>query len=518
MAIYHFSAGVVQRSKGQSAVAAAAYRAGCRLIDARTGEIHDYRAKSHVEHTEIIAPAGAAAWVYDRTQLWSRAEMAATKSNAQTARKLDVALPRELSAEENLEAVRELARDLASQGMIVDFAIHTPDASDGEDQPHAHMLITMRPLDPSTTTGFTKKQGDGRHWTDLFSDQAAFKKDKAGKAFVSETESLNRLRKAWADNLNRRLESAGSDVRVDHKSLKDRHAEAVARGDLAAAVALDRPPEPKAGRGRSMSKRGQKSDAWDDVQEVRRLRQQAQAMAPKIARRQEKAQKVQRHREGLDQVRAQADETAKQRYKRKLLARWYEAEVAKEVESHLAWVRQREHETVVQMKSGARLRDSGETIAAQKIDPAALKLQMEMAKAKGWDSISVSGTDAYKQAAAWAATQAGLIVTNNELSGVVVEARASMAAQPEPQEEPVPEYPAGATDRERKYLDALYQTAAVNVQHGNRAYADEVMQQAQALAAQIEERQRQQEETQRQADASANQASSYQSRRLRIRG
>ncbi len=71
MAIYHFSAKVIQRSQGRSAVAAAAYRSGCELEDARLGQSFDYRAKDGVVHSEIIAPVGAPDRWQDRSTLWN---------------------------------------------------------------------------------------------------------------------------------------------------------------------------------------------------------------------------------------------------------------------------------------------------------------------------------------------------------------------------------------------------------------------------------------------------------------
>ncbi len=59
MAIYHFSAKVIGRSAGRSAVASAAYRAAERLHDERLDRDHGYSAKAGVVHSEILLPEGA---------------------------------------------------------------------------------------------------------------------------------------------------------------------------------------------------------------------------------------------------------------------------------------------------------------------------------------------------------------------------------------------------------------------------------------------------------------------------
>ena len=96
MAVFHFSADIIQRAKGHSVVAAAAYRAGERILEIRTGEVHDYRRRSGVDHREIRAPRGAPGWCKTRAELWNRAEDAERRKDAQVGRQVELALPREL--------------------------------------------------------------------------------------------------------------------------------------------------------------------------------------------------------------------------------------------------------------------------------------------------------------------------------------------------------------------------------------------------------------------------------------
>ena len=196
MAIYHLSAKVISRSVGQSAVAAAAYRSASVLTDERTGRTCDYTRKERVDHTEIMAPEHTPAWMRDRGQLWNAVEKAEKRKDAQLAREVEVSLPRELNREQQIELVREFVlAEFVERGMIADVAIHAPPAKDGEEQPHAHILLTQRVL---TAEGFGGKE---RAWNDK--------------------EMLGGWRERWAAKANAALENAGRSERIDHRSLRD---------------------------------------------------------------------------------------------------------------------------------------------------------------------------------------------------------------------------------------------------------------------------------------------------------
>ncbi|MFG6599912.1 MobA/MobL family protein, partial [Sulfitobacter sp. 1A09293] len=90
MAIYHFDASVISRSKGRSATAASAYRAAERVVDLRTGEVHDYTRKDGVLHTEIIAPERAPNWARERSSLWNAVEAIERRKDAQVSREVRV--------------------------------------------------------------------------------------------------------------------------------------------------------------------------------------------------------------------------------------------------------------------------------------------------------------------------------------------------------------------------------------------------------------------------------------------
>ena len=144
IAIYHCSIKIVSRGKGKSAVAAAAYRSGEKLTNEWDGLTHDYTKKGGVVHSEILLPAHAPPAFSDRSTLWNSVELSEKSNNAQLAREVEIALPVELSREEQTRLVREYCfSQFVSKGMIADFNLHDT----GGGNPHAHILLTMRPLD-----------------------------------------------------------------------------------------------------------------------------------------------------------------------------------------------------------------------------------------------------------------------------------------------------------------------------------------------------------------------------------
>ncbi len=125
MAIYHYSVGIISRSKGRSATAAAAYRAAERIEDIRTGEIHDYRKKRGVDEKFILAPTIAPDWVYNREKLWNEVELGEWRKDSQLSREINVAIPVELSKSLQVELIREFVQEqFVDEGMIADVAFH----------------------------------------------------------------------------------------------------------------------------------------------------------------------------------------------------------------------------------------------------------------------------------------------------------------------------------------------------------------------------------------------------------
>lgn len=125
MAIYHFHAQVINRSQGRSAIAAAAYRSGTALVDERTGLTHDFTKKNDIiEHT-ILLPEEAPDIFKDRETLWNAVEASEKRKDAQTAREINIALPRELNNQQNWQlALDYVNAEFVSKGMIADVAFH----------------------------------------------------------------------------------------------------------------------------------------------------------------------------------------------------------------------------------------------------------------------------------------------------------------------------------------------------------------------------------------------------------
>ncbi|KOO43753.1 MobQ family relaxase [Priestia koreensis] len=188
MAIYHFSAQVISRSRGQSAVASAAYRSGERLLDERTGE-NKYYARKVQPEAIILSPSQSPSWVYDRNRLWNEVEKAETRKNSQLAREINIALPRELSANQQTDLIKQFVQSqFVNKGMIADIAIHRDD----KENPHAHVMLTTREI---SKDGFTVKNRD---WNDR--------------------KLLNQWREQWANYANQALDLQGVNERISHLS------------------------------------------------------------------------------------------------------------------------------------------------------------------------------------------------------------------------------------------------------------------------------------------------------------
>ena len=262
MAIYHLEAKVVSRGAGRSAVAASAYLSCSRLYNDYDGIQHDYTKKQGLVWQQVFLPEYAPQEWKDREQLWNAVEEVETAKDSRWAREFVVALPIELSRQEQIELLHEFIREqFVSDGMCADAAIHDTDGHN----PHAHILLTVRPLDEQgkwqyktekeylcmkngeergfTAAEFKAAQNEG--WEKQYPYKVGKKKvymtpsaaeaqglvraDKHPKSIrygrqnsISERwnseEQLAAWRAAWADVSNRYLERAGREERIDHRS------------------------------------------------------------------------------------------------------------------------------------------------------------------------------------------------------------------------------------------------------------------------------------------------------------
>ena len=219
IAICHIPIKIIQRSKGKSAVAAAAYRSGTKLTNEWDGLTHDYTHKGGVVHAEIMLPAHASPEFADRSTLWNSVEQIEKAKDSQLAREVEVALPRELTREQQLALVRAYVKDnFVAAGMCADFALH--DKGDGN--PHAHILLTIRPLKESGEWGAKcRKVYDlDERGQRIPNGKGGWKNHREDTTDWNDKGKAEVWRAAWADYTNRALEAAGRPERIDHRSYK----------------------------------------------------------------------------------------------------------------------------------------------------------------------------------------------------------------------------------------------------------------------------------------------------------
>ena len=191
----------------KSAVAASAYRSGTRLeerivdVDGKNAlKVHDYRNKAGVIHSEILAPdqVHTNAWVYCRQELWNKVQEGERYKNAQYCREFDVALPVELTQEENIELIRNYVDEFfVARGMVADLSVHC----DNEKNPHAHVMLTMRELVEGVNGDWSFSRVKNRQWNAI--------------AFLKEARSN------WAERVNKELELRGFDDRISAVSYSE---------------------------------------------------------------------------------------------------------------------------------------------------------------------------------------------------------------------------------------------------------------------------------------------------------
>ena len=210
MANFHIDIKPVKRAAGQKATAAAAYRAGERIRDERTGKLHNHSRRKDVTHTEIFLPSqlGEAPmqWARDRASLWNAAESAEKRGNSRVAREFQVSLPSELSPTQRLALARGFARELSDRyGIAVDLALHDPKAGGDPRHFHAHLLATTREVTP---TGLGAKTGLDMHAV-----------QRARQGLSDHSEEYTAVRERWAAHMNEAFREANLEQRVDHRTL-----------------------------------------------------------------------------------------------------------------------------------------------------------------------------------------------------------------------------------------------------------------------------------------------------------
>lgn len=174
-------------------MAAAAYRARSEIFDERQGMAFNYSAThEQVAFSGILAPGNAPDWAKDRAKLWNEVERCGKRIDARLARQIEIALPIELSREQNIDLLKEyVGAEFVNHGMIADINYHAL-----EKNPHAHIMLTTRRVDQN---GFREVE-------------------------IAWNKRANALkwRQAWEDHGNRHLQLAGFDSRIDCRSFAER--------------------------------------------------------------------------------------------------------------------------------------------------------------------------------------------------------------------------------------------------------------------------------------------------------
>jgi len=199
MAYFLFRTQIISKSN-RSAVACAAYRSGEALYSERDGLTKKYGHRDIPPETYILAPKHAPEWVYNRERLWNEVEKVEKQHNAQLAREIIVALPTQLTNEEQTQLLLDFCKEnFADEGMVADIAIHR----DKKHNPHAHIMLTMRPFNEDGTWGKKRKKVNGKsvHLTNW-----------------NDKETLLKWRKNFADRINEKFKEKGINDRVSHES------------------------------------------------------------------------------------------------------------------------------------------------------------------------------------------------------------------------------------------------------------------------------------------------------------
>lgn len=252
MAIFYMQIKPVSRSSGRTATAAAAYRAGERIRDERTGALYNHSKRDDVLHKEIFLPSrldqpdAGMEWARDRSTLWNAAEKAGQRSNSRVAREYQVALPAELSAERRVTLARTFSREIADRhNVAVDLAVHAPRPEGDQRNFHAHLLATTREVTPE---GMGPLAGV---------DMAGETRSELG--LPPSRQEFTTLRARWAELTNEALREANVEARIDHRTLE--------------AQGIDREPQPHLPwHAAAAERRGERSEVAEHIRERHRRR------------------------------------------------------------------------------------------------------------------------------------------------------------------------------------------------------------------------------------------------------
>ncbi|MCF1426144.1 MobQ family relaxase [Lactiplantibacillus plantarum] len=217
MAIFHMSFSNISAGKGRSAIASAAYRSGEKLFDDKEGQ-HYFYARSVMPYSFILTPKNAPAWASDREKLWNEVERKDRRANSRYAKEFNVALPVELSADEQKELlIKYVQENFVDKGMVADVAIHR----DHADNPHAHVMLTNRPFNPDGTWGIKSKKQYILDENGNKTYTGTSKYPKSRKILMVDWDKKEKIiewRHNWAVSVNQVLEQKNIPDRISEKS------------------------------------------------------------------------------------------------------------------------------------------------------------------------------------------------------------------------------------------------------------------------------------------------------------
>ena len=240
---FHFNISMISRGKSKSAVASAAYISCEKIKNEWDGVTHDYHNKKGLLHSEIFLLENIPKEFQNRSFLWNSVELNEKASNAQLARNFIIALPTELSFEENKKLITEFIQEnFVSKGMIADLAIHD-ESNEGNNNIHAHIMTTLRPINE-------KGQWQAKSKKEYILDDEGNKiLNKNGKPKTRKVEltdwnnkgNAEKWRESFAEICNIYLERNNLEKRVDHRSFERQGIEEIPTIHLgASASALER--------------------------------------------------------------------------------------------------------------------------------------------------------------------------------------------------------------------------------------------------------------------------------------
>ena len=217
MVIFHMSFSNISAGKGRSAIASAAYRSGKKLFDQKEGRSYFY-ARSVMPESFILTPKSAPEWASDREQLWNEVERKDRRANSRYAKEFNVALPVELSEDEQKELLTKYVQgNFVDEGMVADVAIHR----DHPDNPHAHVMLTNRPFNPDGTWGLKSKRENilDENGNKTYTGNSRFPRSrKVWLVDWDKKEKINQWRHNWAVSVNQVLEQKNIPDRISEKS------------------------------------------------------------------------------------------------------------------------------------------------------------------------------------------------------------------------------------------------------------------------------------------------------------